>query len=223
MSTPIIFALSTQKLPDALVEFAATRGVQLDAVAFIRTELLETDAPPAGPVVAVFTSRHAVEALPGVGPDWKIFCIEGATRKLVEQRFGKGVVAGTALSAGELAEVIIRSAMAKKVVFFCGDNRLDELPFRLRSAGFTVEERIVYRTVQTPQRLEREYAGIAFFSPSGVESFFSLNPVSEKAVYFAIGPTTAAAAAARIGKAATVSSRPEKEVLIREMIAHFML
>lgn len=222
MSTPTIFVLSTQNLPDALVEFAAVRGMELDIVPFIRTEPLTADNRPTGPLVAVFTSQHAVEAV-DAGPDWKIFCIDGATRKLVLQRFGKGVVAGTAFSAGELADVIIRSGVEKRVIFFCGDNRRDELPFRLRSAGFTVDERMVYRTVQTPQRLAKDYAGVAFFSPSGVDSFFSVNPVGDKAVYFAIGRTTAAAVAERTGKTPVISSQPEKEVLIKEMIAHFML
>jgi uroporphyrinogen-III synthase len=222
MSTPTIFVLSTQNLPDSLVEFAAARGVELDIVPFIRIELLTTDGMPTGPLVAVFTSQHAVEAV-DAGPDWKIFCIDGATRKLAEQRFGKGAIAGTAFSAGELAEVIIGSGVEKRVLFFCGDNRRDELPFRLRSAGFVVDERIVYRTIQTPQRLARDYAGVAFFSPSGADSFFSVNPVSEKAIYFAIGRTTAAAVAERTGKVPMIGSRPEKEVLIKEMIAHFIL
>jgi uroporphyrinogen-III synthase len=223
MSTPTIFVLSTQTLPDVLVDAAAASGVQLDAMAFIRTESLAVGDIPSGPVIALFTSQHAVEALPGIGPDWTIYCIEGATRKLVERRFGKGIVTGTAFSAGELADTIIQSGSGKRVVFFCGDNRLDELPFRLRTAGFTVEERIVYQTVQTPQRLERDYDGIAFFSPSGVDSFFSANPVRERTTYFAIGRTTAAAVAARTGRVALVSSLPDKEVLIREMIAHFIL
>jgi uroporphyrinogen-III synthase len=230
MATPGIFVLSTQGLPAGLIRLAAAAGVQLDAMAFIRTEPLALGDWPGGATIAVFTSQHAVEALSAAGPDWTVFCLEGATRKLAEQRFGPAIVAGTASSAAELAEVIIGACAkdsdidesgGKQVVFFCGDRRREELPALLRQAGFRVEERIVYRTLLTPHRLEREYAGIAFFSPSAVESFFSVNTINPRTALFAIGRTTAAAVQARTGKEAILSSRPDREVLIHEMITYF--
>jgi uroporphyrinogen-III synthase len=220
MVTPRIFVLSTQTLPAPLHDAAAQLGIQLDAVPFIRTELLDAGELPAGAVTAVFTSQHAVEALPSTPPQWKVFCIEGVTRQGVENRFGAAAIAGTAASGEELAKVIIGAQAQQPVVFFCGDLRRDELPSMLRKAGFAVEERIVYQTVLTPQRLERDYAGIAFFSPSGVDSFFSMNPVTG-ATYFAIGRTTAAAVRARTGRDAIVASKANKEILISELITHF--
>lgn len=221
MSTPRIFVLSTQAVSASLRDEAAQKGIRLDAVPFIRTELLEAGELPAGPGIAVFTSQHAVEAVSATTSQWKVFCIEGATRRLVEERFGAGVVAGTAPSAEELARKIIGSNPVERVVFFCGDLRRQELPALLRQAGLVVEERIVYRTVLTPQRMERVYDGIVFFSPSAVESFFSANTVTPSTRYFAIGRTTAAAVRARTGREAIVASKPDKEVLIHEMITHF--
>ena len=223
MSTPTIFVLSTRQLSAALIDEAAASGVRLDALEFIRTEPMPVNDLPKGPVAVVFTSQQAVEALPAAGVGWTIFCIEGATRRLAETKFGEGAIAGAASSAGELAKVIIDAAVGKPVVFFCGDQRLDALPVQLREAGIAVEERIVYRTLLTPHRLEREYRGIAFFSPSAVESFFSMNAVSAETVLFAIGRTTAAAILARTGREAIVSSRPDKEVLIHQMIAYFTI
>lgn len=239
--------LSTQTLSAGLTGFAAGSGVQLDAVPFIRTELLEAGELPLGPVIAVFTSQHAVEALPAIGPEWKVFCIGGTTRRLVEKRFGPEVIAGTAPSAEELARLIIdaerdvagreaddreagpgaaeREASGRqageRVVFFCGNLRREVLPELLRQEGLDIEERIVYRTVLTPQRLEQQYAGVAFFSPSGVDSFFSVNPVNPDTLYFAIGRTTAAAVKAKTGRDAILASKPDKELLVKEMITHF--
>jgi uroporphyrinogen-III synthase len=193
----------------------------LDAAPFIRTELLETGELPSGAVIAVFTSQHAVEAMPAIGPEWKVFCIEGSTRRLVENRWGAKVVAGTAPSGEELAKLIADAIAPTSVFFFCGNLRREELPAILQQAGFAVEERIVYRTLLTPHRLERDYAGIAFFSPSAVESFFSVNPANNATVYFAIGRTTAAAVRARTGRDAIVAGKPDKELLVNDMITHF--
>lgn len=223
MSASTIFLLSTQILPPSLVEAAAARGAQLDSIAFIRTELLPTGPVPEGPITAVFTSQHAVEALSLIPREWKIFCLGGATRRQVEMKAGGDRIAGTAASAEELAAIMTGAGAEGEVIFFCGEQRLDILPSKLRQAGFTVQERVVYRTLQTPQRVERTYAAIAFFSPSGVESFFSVNSIREETALFSIGRTTAAALLARTGRTAIIASRPEKEVLIHEMIAHFTL
>jgi len=214
--------LSTQTLSTELIGMAAAFGVQVDAVPFIRTELLPVNDMPDSKIIAVLTSQHAVEALPATGPGGAIFCLEGATRRMVEKRFGAGI-AGTAESAGELAKKIIESNPKEPVVFFCGNLRRQELPALLRQAGLVVEERVVYRTVPTPQRVDREYHGIAFFSPSGVESFFSANPVNATTVYFAIGRTTAAAVRARTGRDAIIASKPDKEILINELVTHFKI
>lgn len=217
--------LSTQALPDALIEEAGLRGVQLEALPFIETRALQDEALKKQigellrrPLSAVFTSKHAVDAIGKEGrPDWKIFCIG----RMAAERFGEKAIAGTANSARELAEEIIRAGIGKEVYFFCGDLRREELPARLREAGFTVNELIVYRTDQTPRPVERAYEGIAFFSPSGVESFFSVNKVTPGTILFAIGQTTAGAIRARCHNPVVVGSQPDKEMLIRQMIDHF--
>jgi len=218
----MIFLLSTQTLPDALIAAAAVSRVQLDAMAFIRTEPVEeTVVLPEGPLTVVFTSQQAVGRLKGEG--WRIFCTGGATRKLVSERFGEDAIAGTADSAEDLARMIIGSAAGKAVTFFCGDQRREELPVLLRQAGFLVHEKVVYRTVLQPQKISRHYDGIAFFSPSAVESFFLVNEVDAATGFFAIGRTTAAAIHARTGREAMISNQPDKEVLIQQMIAHFIV
>jgi uroporphyrinogen-III synthase len=117
-----------------------------------------------------------------------------------------------------LAEVIRREEAERgtEIVFFCGERRRDELP----SLG--VVEKVVYRTVLTPHKVERDYAGIAFFSPSAVESFFSVNVIAGEIPLFAIGPTTAAAIRAQCTNPVITGGEPDKAMLIHKMIDHFL-
>jgi len=226
--------------------------------------------------------RTGVDRIP-----WAIYCIGAATRQRVQDYFGMDSIVGTAPSAGELANVIIRdgktvagasagtdgnpgagggagdrnsgpgetgedgrdadmrgigddgrdadlrgmgeddrnsnlrNAAGAELIFFCGDQRRDELPDQLRQAGIGIREIVVYRTRQTPHPLEKAYAGIAFFSPSAVHSFFSLNKVPPATVLFAIGRTTAAAIRQYSTNPTICSVSPEKDALIRLAMDHF--
>jgi uroporphyrinogen-III synthase len=181
-------------------------------------------SPLSGSRVAVFTSVHAVEAVRerlAVVSGWRIYCIGGATREAAAGIFGEGSIAGSAGSARELAE-LIKERGEGGVVFFCGDRRRDELPEVLTRAGIRVDERVVYRTRLTPKRVDRDYAGVAFFSPSAVESFFSVNTIGAGVILFAIGGTTAAAIHDRCSNEVVTSERPDKTVLIKLMTDHFL-
>jgi uroporphyrinogen-III synthase len=240
MTTQPIHLLSTRPLSGRLIEQAAEEGIVLDTLSFISTTPVADEALgrrirdlAGSPLVAVFTSMNAVEAVkewlqPGpeaktsfIQPPWRIFCIGSATRQLVEKVFGAQRVAGTAESASALAENIIRQKGIQEVFFFCGDHRREELPSILQQHGITVNEWIVYRTIQTPQPTEQLYDGIAFFSPSAVESFFSVNTVAAGTRLFAIGRTTAATIGACCDNQILTSDQPEKEALVRGMIDYF--
>lgn len=219
MSKPIAYVLCTRELSPALVEAAAVKGVVIDSLSFIAIEPLRSFEVPGAAEVVIFTSVNAVEAVEGVeGGSWKIFCIEGATRRKAAERFGEAAIVATAGSAAELAEAIIREGWVKAAWFFCGDLRREELPARLKEAGLEVHEVVVYRTRLTPRKIGREYDGIVFFSPSAVESFFSVNRLPAQTELFAIGGTTAAAIRQYSDKEVTTSERPEAELLINQII-----
>jgi uroporphyrinogen-III synthase len=225
------YVLATQILPESLVFEAAARGVMIDSLSFIATEHIKDDALSqqiaelkARPIVAVFTSVNSVEAVSEIdegGGAWTIFCTGRATRGAVEAKFGEETVAGTADTAKGLAEELVRSGDGREVYFFCGDQRRDELPFTLRKSGHTVHELVVYRTRRTPHKVTRDYSGIVFFSPSAVESFFSVNKVSPEARLYAIGPTTASAIREWADNPIETVDRPDKKALILRMIEHF--
>jgi uroporphyrinogen-III synthase len=214
-----IYLLSTATLPDEAVTAASEAGITLDAVPFIDIEYV--DIKTLIPEVAVFTSVHAVISvkrwLPSPSPNLRIYCIGGATYRAVVEAFGAQRVVEKAGSAGELAKLIRdrEPGPREKIIFFCGDRRREELP----SIG--VSEKMVYRTVLTPQKVERTYDGIAFFSPTAVESFFSINVIATAIPLFAVGPTTAAAIRAVCPNPVITGVEPDKAALIRIMINHF--
>lgn len=213
--------LCTADLPSGSVAEAAAKGIAIDVLSFIGTEYVKHQQLGellTRPLVAVFTSRNAVVALGDKGGrDWKIYCIGDAA----VDRFGVAAVMGKAGSAKELAEKIIATNEGHEVFFFCSDRRRDELPDMLKKEGFVVHEVVVYRTMLTPNRMSRQYDGIAFFSPSGVESFFSVNGVASEIPLFAIGATTAEAIRNHCQNPVVVVERPDKSALVRLMIEYF--
>ncbi|KIC96107.1 uroporphyrinogen-III synthase [Flavihumibacter solisilvae] len=194
--------LSTRPLSDEIIEAATSRGVDITVLSFIDTASIRTtevieeiEHASTQITTVVFTSMNAVEAvaevLQGLRPEWNIFCIGNSTRKLVERYFGEEFITATANDAVSLAETIIEEGTAEEVIFFCGDQRRNELPELLQDAGIEVTEIIVYETIETPHRLSEEFAAVLFYSPSAVNSFFRYNRLGEHTLAFAIGKTTA--------------------------------
>jgi uroporphyrinogen-III synthase len=231
MNRQPIYLLSTGTLSERLAKEAAERGVVLDVMSFIGMEYIDEitgmEKLVAQSLTVVFTSVHAVDAirrwLKEPLPDWRVYSISGPTCEAVVALLGEKAVAGKAESAYELAKVIIDREMgrSREIVFFCGDQRREELPSLLRESGFEVIEKVGYRTVLTPRKVEQNYDGIAFFSPSAVESFFSVNVIAGEIPLFAIGPTTAAAIRARCTNPVITGGTPEKAMLIHKMTDHF--
>jgi uroporphyrinogen-III synthase len=233
MLDPTIHVLSTRPLDAALIAGAAEKGIAIDVVPFISTAPVEdgllrerTGVLGERKLAVVFTSASAVEvaaAWTGGAKGWTIFCIGAATRQLVEKYFGEASIAGTAGSALALAEKIISMGGEREIFFFCGDQRREELPSALRQAGFAVNELVVYGTRITPHKIERSYEGIVFFSPSAVESFFSVNTVAAGITLFAIGRTTAAAVGDFCSNPVVISEQPDAAILVRRVIDHFQI
>ena len=147
------------------------------------------------PACIVFTSSKAVEAVAAnleTHPmHWNFFCIGHGTRTTVHKYFGGSSITATADNASQLAKEIIGRGITHDVLFFCGDQRRDELPDMLSAAGIRATEIVTYETILTPEKIVRQYDGILFFSPSAVQSFFSMNAVQPQTMLFSIGSTTA--------------------------------
>lgn len=224
--------LCTRPVSEGLIQEALKNDIVVDVIPFIETEPIETievqqeiEQAYIQSATIVFTSMNAVEAVAAYvedqEPEWRIYCIGNTTKELVGEYFGEEKIYGTATSAVELAELIVEEAPDDEVIFFCGDQRRDELPDILRSNDIEVTEITVYHTIPVPRKISKDYIGILFFSPSAVDSFFRLNKVVEKTILFTIGNTTANTVRKYSDNKIIISKVPDKEHLLEEAINYF--
>lgn len=191
--------LCTRPLGEILIKKAADDGINIDVISFISTEPVNNKvlftklaALEDKKTVAVVTSAVAVSVLAGKLKElktWKFYCLSGATQMALKQYYPKAEISGTAMNALELAKIVVQHKV-KKAHFFCGDQRRDELPDYLHHYGVNLTEHIIYETVHTPLKVDKNYDGVMFFSPSAVDSYLKENESNKKTVFFAIGQTT---------------------------------
>ncbi|MBC7650920.1 MAG: uroporphyrinogen-III synthase [Deinococcales bacterium] len=231
MQNKSVNILFTRQLEGLLMQKAALKNILIDTVNFIVTEPV-TDAVTIEKIVAyghqkitaIFTSTNAVEAVQAQllnEINWDIYCIGGATKDAVIDIFGETKIKAVAKSAANLGDKIITANNVDKLVFFCGDQRLTTLPETLTANGIEVNEVIVYQTILTPQIVEKNYNGIAFFSPSAVHSFFSENTTSTNVIMFAIGKTTAATLASYCTNQIVTCEWPGSEQMVEAINQYF--
>lgn len=224
--------LCTRPLEEKLVEEARSNSIDIDIIPFIETEPIESvevqqeiEYVLSLQTTVVFTSMNAVEAVAAniidEQPAWKIYCIGFTTTALIRKYFPFSEIVATADNAADLATLIVDGQLSDEVVFFCGDQRREELPEILRKHKIAVNEIIVYQTISLPQKVRKNYIGILFFSPSAVDSFFEMNKVTEHTVFFAIGNTTASSIRKYNNNRILVADEPGKENLVRKMIEYF--
>ncbi|MDO9373527.1 MAG: uroporphyrinogen-III synthase [Bacteroidota bacterium] len=224
--------LCTRPLNELLIREAAEEGILIEELPFIQTEPIqsievqqEIEQAFQQNVTVVFTSMNAVEAVAYYqeegAPDWDIYCMGTTTRKLVAQHFGEERIVGTADDAASLAELIVEEDVTAEVIFFCGDQRRDELPDILRGHDVDVNEVTVYQTIALTHKIEKTYHGILFFSPSAVESFFKFNVLPAETILFAIGNTTANTIRKFTKNKVLISDAPGKDNLVKKMIEYF--
>ncbi len=227
-----VHILSTRPLGKSLVAEAHAAGIAIDELSFIETEPIqdittqqEIEQAYLQSSTVVFTSMNAVDAVvawqDGQQPDWVIYCMGNTTKEKLKENFGAHSVVGTANNAAELAELIAEESDADEIIFFCGEQRRDELPTILRKKGIEVQEIIVYETIHTPHKISKNYHGILFYSPSAVHSFFSTNKIAEQTILFAIGTTTAKAIQHYCNNTIITGNEPGKENLVRQAMDFF--
>jgi len=224
--------LSTRPLSKELIHAAAEKNIFIESISFIETEMIVDENLKEKiknlshhSLNIVFTSMNAVEAvtkyLNGIKPNWKIFCIGNTTKKLTEENFAKNSIARTADSASALANVIISEKNISSVVFFCGNQRRDELPEKLLHHNIEVKEMVVYKTIPSSHQITKDYDGIIFYSPSAVNSFFSVNKINQRTILFAIGNTTATEMKKFVPNKIIIANEPSKKLLAEQAINYF--
>jgi uroporphyrinogen-III synthase len=224
--------LSTRPLDQKLIEEAASKNIFIECISFIETEMMLNDilkekilSLAHQQINVVFTSMNSVEAvakhLVNIKPNWKIFCIGSATKDLVKKYFAESSIAEIADAASVLADRIILQNNISSVIFFCGDQRRDELPEKLAQHKIEVKEIEVYKTIALPEKINVDYDAIIFYSPSAVESFFSVNKINKHTILFAIGNTTASEIKKYSCNKIVVAENPSKKLLAEQAINYF--
>ncbi len=227
--------LSTKKLEASQVELANKKDIEVIEKEFIfirprineeiKKEVLDLCRNPSLDVV--ITSANVLPILDELIPQdqkplsWRIFCLSAKTKSAVLQSgFAEWQITAEANDGVSLAEQIILAG-AKEVSFFCSSRRRDELPTLLSNSGVTVNEVVLYDTIETPAKMDEVYDAVLFFSPSGVDSFFSMNQLKEETVCFAIGKTTADQIASHTSNRVITSKSPRQESIISAMLFYF--
>jgi uroporphyrinogen-III synthase len=164
---------------------------------------------------AVINCLKAINA----DPEWIIYTLGGVTNTIISNYFTSSEIFSSANNAREIAQTII-SNEEDEVVFFCGNQRREELPALLQSKNIKVDELVVYETLETPVKINKDYRGILFFSPSAVKSFFSINKIEQTTVLFAIGKTTAKALKQFSNNKVLVGTQPNKEHLAQQAMQY---
>ncbi len=227
MQKPKLHILSTRLLDEATIDRAADLNIEVVSTSFISVQPVYSDelrnslqSLATQSLYVVFTSANAVASVVAQAGDkvnWKIFCTSGKTKEHAAAVFGEETIVATSKNAGLLAERIIASERIVKVTFFCGDQRLNDLPDKLKAANIQTDEVIVYTTVQTPVLIEEKYDGFLFFSPSAVHSFFSMNTVPVDVVLFSIGDTTTTAIQSYCANKTITSDRPAIDDFLKKV------
>jgi uroporphyrinogen-III synthase len=223
--------LSTRPVDAILLQEAAEQNVWIECLSFIDTTVcINQDKKERIKALAetkntiVFTSMNAAEAiiesLDGSKPSWDIYCMGGTTKTIIKDYFGADSIKGTGKDALSLAEGMITNG-TQETVFFCGNIRRDELPQLLKEHQIALEEMVVYETIVTPHEITKTYDAILFFSPSALDSFFSVNKIIDKTILFAIGNTTAKAIANYSTNTIVKADTPEKDNLVKKAIDYF--
>ena len=223
--------LSTKKLEPSLITQAKENDIEIVEQEFITVRpivskekqdevshwLMNRD------VDVVFTSANAVEAVKNYldkNNSRNFFCISGKTKSALLSYISNEQIKATAAYGKDLAQRIIK-LQAKEVIFFCGNRRRDELPNILKEVGIIVHEVIVYETIETPSLSTGDFDAVLFFSPSAVESFFSLNKLKKQIACFAIGETTANSIIDFSDNRIIISKSPDQETLLASVQLYF--
>lgn len=224
MSDSGIQILSTKKLTD-LQRNLFKHPLTLIEKDFVTVEFVKINKEEfkRGSSSVIFTSQNAVKSLlrnydrKELNFE-KIFCVGEKTKQYLEKNNFE--VAHFEHYSKNLASYIVNQKDIEEVTFFCGNNRLDELPDYLNKNQIKVHEVVVYNTILNQIQISDTIDGILFYSPSGVQSYLLANN-SLKPKAFCIGSTTANSAS-NYFKEVVVVEKPTIEAVIHKVNQYYV-
>ena len=212
MEKPLpIRILSTRALGNAARDFIHHENWLVDIISFIEThgvinvdqlaDFLAACKEPCQNFLLLFSSVNAVKWLKWglerygfeLPPGLKAICVGEKTLRAAENMLGVKPMLAVKNSQTLLSNMKETIPSGITFLYCCGGNRLNTLPLGLKAVGFAVKEFVVYETQLTPHTTLKDYNAILFFSPSAVESYFSVNQWDKNRVAVSIGHTTSEA------------------------------
>lgn len=146
--------------------------------------------------------------------DYKIYCIEPVTAKLVRE--AGLVIAGTASNSSLLVQEILHHDKVSKVTYISGSLDKGRLSKQLIENKVDINTLVVYNTRFTPHVVNESYSVIIYFSPSAIDSFLSVNQLRDVPC-FCIGSTTGTYASEKGYSHIYIPDKPTEEDLIRKV------
>lgn len=217
----MIRILSTKKLLSNQKQFLLNAGFSVVETDFIKIQNKNFDLKNTNDNL-IFTSQNSVQSVlehpeSATLRTKNVFCVGVKTKNLLEEN-GFTVIAHAGY-ASDLAEIITLIYKNESFTFFSGNLRRDVLPEALTESGIQFNEIEVYETSLTPQKINSEFDGILFFSPSAVESYLKENKLKNE-ICFAIGNTTAEALSDKT-KNVVIANQPTIENTIIQTINYY--
>ena len=212
--------LSTKKLSKALKKKFSDAKIELVEKNFIQTKSISFETPQLNDYL-VFTSKKAVKSV--LKSDVKnvhtisCLCVGSKTRSFLEKK-GFTVIESTDY-AEDLIQIIDSKYKSSSFTFFCGNIRRNTIPNYFQENKIAYNEFVVYETKLKPHKIKKEYDGILFFSPSGVNSFLENNSLDNKTC-FCIGTTTVKALENKTENI-VIAAQPTVENVITEVIKYY--
>ncbi|WKS95234.1 uroporphyrinogen-III synthase [Riemerella columbina] len=178
---------------EAEVKHHLSEVADCDFQEVIKTQIIKpqtTDLPQHAHFL--LTSVSSVKGFQENGFQWQqepVFCVGSKTAAALERL--NIPVLHTAKNAEQLLQFLLENPCEETAQFvhFCGNRSLNTLKNGLTAKGYPFHPIAVYETQLLYPKITSLYDGIAFFSPSGVESFLAKNTLGN-ATLFALGTST---------------------------------
>ena len=225
----MIRALSTKILSPKHKEYVASHGIDLSDYNAIEISFRKF-AIDLSFDNYIFTSQNAVRGFLRAFDNLPLpekrkealakpcFCVGQKTAGLLKENSLN--VLKIAKNSQELAVFISKKHKNESFLFICGNRRRADLPRILKENGVRFEETIAYHTLNNPKKLENSFEAVLFYSPSGVQSYSSMNDMSHSTA-FCIGESTAREAA-KFAAQVIISEKQSIESVLHTMINHYI-
>lgn len=211
--------LATKKLDQNQKQFLLNANFKVIDEDFIHIQPIAFEVKNTNDIL-IFTSQNAVLNVLTHKEEFihkPAICVGEKTKNILLEN-GFSVVCFQP-EAAELIRSIEKEYMNNSFTFFCGASRLNTIPNFLREKSIKHQIIEVYKTIETPVKINSKMDGILFFSPSGVSSYIKEHKITNE-ICFCIGTTTATAIKP-FAENIIIANQPSVENVIIQCIHYF--